>query len=249
MSSKYYDLCVKSREPHVLNQAAALGWAGICVAQEFDEARKLKDLPKKVGNVECYIGAIISNDVEKKARSALDFADIVLVSGGVDEVNRAASECWEVDILLHPEFNREKDFMDYKNAGFDHVMASFMAECGVALGVDFSQLLGCSGRTIVQLLGRIRQNIRIALKYKVPVVLVSNAADKFGLRAPLDFASISPLIGVPEHLSKKVVSDFPETIVQKMMSRKNPNLLLKGLEVTDWGGQKPKEQKRMFGWY
>ncbi|MFH1125690.1 MAG: RNase P subunit p30 family protein [Candidatus Altiarchaeota archaeon] len=243
----YYDLCIRTSDIGVLNKAASLGWSGVSVVQEMEKAGKSK-LPKKIGETEIYNGVLISKDVEKNSRKALDFADLILVSGGDDDINRAASECWEVDILLHPEFNREKDYIDYKNAGLDHVMASFMAERGIALGVDFSQILNSSGRTLVQNIGRIRQNVRIALKYKVPVVLVSGAADIFGLRGPLDFAAIHPLIGVPEHLAKKVVSSFPAYIVQKMNDRNNPNIILKGLEVTDWGKQKP-QTKRKYGWY
>jgi RNase P/RNase MRP subunit p30 len=50
--------------------------------------------------------------VQKKARSAVEAADLVLVSGGVEEINRAASECWEVDILCHPERVDGRDLMD-----------------------------------------------------------------------------------------------------------------------------------------
>jgi len=249
MNSKYYDLCVKSAESGVLNQAVGLGWTGICVAQELDQARNLKDLPEKVGDTEIYSGAVISSNVEKNARKALEYADIVIVSGGVGDVNREASECWEVDILLHPERNQEKDFMDYRNGGVDHVMASYMAQRGIALGIDLSQLLYLSGRSLAQLIGRVRQNVRIALKYNVPIVLVSGALDRFGMRSPWDIAAACPLLGIPEHLASKVVSGFPEYVVKKARDRKNPNIFLKGLEVLDWGGQKPVEKKRKYGWY
>jgi len=249
MASGYYDLCLKTSEPAALARAAELGWNGVCVAHELQEARKLGGRLKAPGNIECYLGALVSGDVEKNARKALEFADIVLVEGGLDEVNRAASECWEVDVLLHPERGRERDFMDYRNSGFDQVMASFMAERGIALGIDFSTLLSSQGRSLQQTLGRIRQNVKVALKHKVPVVLASGAGDPLGLRSPLDLSHVSGMLGVPEHLARKIVSAYPSLVVAKMRDRKNPDVILKGLGVVDWGGQKPSQPKRAYGWY
>jgi len=245
---RYYDLCLQSADAGILQQAAAYSWTGVCVAQKPEQARSMKAL-KKPANLECYVGAVIDRNVEKNARTALEYADIIIVSGGDGDVNREASECWEVDILLHPEANQEKDFMDYRNAGLDHVMASFMAERGIALGIDFSQLLSLSGRSLAQLIGRIRQNVRIALKYKLPVVLVSCASDRLGVRSPWDMTATCPLLGVPPHVASKVVSDFPAYLIKKANDRKNPNVILKGLEVVDWGKQKPAEKKRKYGWY
>jgi RNase P/RNase MRP subunit p30 len=247
---EYYDLCLRTADSSILRQAASYGWTGVCVSEEIEKAQKLREAVPLIKNLECYTGAIISKDVEKNARKALEFADLVIVSGGDDEVNREASECWEVDILLHPEANQEKDFMDYRNAGLDHVMASYMAKRGIALGIDYSRLLSSTGRSLAQLIGRIRQNARIALKYKVPVVLVSCASDRLSVRSPWDLAAVAnPLLGIPEHVAVKAVSGFPGYIIKKMKDRKNPNVILKGLEVTDWGGQKPAEKKRTYGWY
>jgi ribonuclease P/MRP protein subunit RPP1 len=244
----YYDLCVRTPGIETLNRLAACGWTGACIAREYTGA-KMPSLPPKIGAMEVYNGALITKDIEKNARKALDIADIIIAAGGSDDINRSAAECHEVDILLHPEQGREKDNIDSKNAGLDHVMAAMMAERGIALGIDFSELLSCTGRWYAQLAGRIRQNVKVALKYRVPLVLTSGARDIIGVRAPLDLAAAGRLVGIPEHETRKVVSSYPEKVVAKMKDRNNPNVLLKGLEVTDWAGQKPKEPKRKYGWY
>lgn len=245
---KYYDLCVRTTETGVLENAAALGWSGICVASD-GEARQAGQPPANIGAMEVYKGAVIKNDVEKNARRALEWADLVIAQGGGEEHNRQASECSEVDILMNLEHDQGKDKIDYKNAGLDHVMAAFMAERGIAYGVDFSHILDSWGRMRVQLLGRLRQNVKMALKYKLPVVLVSGAVDVYGLRAPLDLASVASLIGVPEHLERKIVSDYPAMVVEKARNRKNPDVITSGLEVTDWGDAKPSQPKKKYGWY
>lgn len=245
---KYYDLCVRTANTEVLNRASALGWSGVCVA--FDsEDRQAGQPSANIGPMEVYKGAVIKNDVEKNARKALEWADLVIALGGSEEHNRQASECSEVDILMNLEQDQGKDKIDYKNAGLDHVMTSFMSEHGIAFGVDFSHILDSYGRNRVQLLGRLRQNVKMALKHKLPVILASGASDIYGLRAPLDLASVSRLIGVPEHLERKVVSDYPAMVVEKIKKRKNPDVITNGLEVTDWGSMKSTEQKKKYGWY
>jgi ribonuclease P/MRP protein subunit RPP1 len=232
----------------VLKKASELGWNGICVAVDLKNINQLKDLPEKVSNMEVYKGVVIPTDVEKNARKALDQADIIIALGGVDEANRQASECWEVDMLVNPELTQEKDHIDYKKAGIDNPTAAFMKERGIALGLDFSRISESQGRSLALTLGRIRQNVRIALKYKIPVVLTSGAREMNGLRTPVDLAQLDRMLGIPQHIGSKIVSEYPETIVKKMKLRNNPNVITKGLEVLDWGKQKP-QAKRKYGWY
>ena len=88
----------------------------------------------------------------------------------------------------------------------------------------------------------------LARKYKVPVVIMSCAKNKFDLRSPRDLISVGKFLGLSEDESKLAVSKNPQKIIERSKDRKNPNILIKGLEVIDWGKQKPK-QKKMYGWY
>lgn len=233
-------------EPALAGKTAEYGWGGACVARDFDSGFKgfLKGFSD---DTSILAGALVGGDVARNARRALDAgADVVLVSGGPDEVNRLAAECWEADVLLHPERGGEKDFMDQKNSGLDAIIARAMAGRGIMLGIVLSEILSVSGGRRVQLLGRIRQNIVLARKYGVGVVYCSGAVDEFGLRAPRDVMALLSLLGLGE--TADVVSKNPALLFAKARDRNNPNVLSKGLRVVSWGDSRPPEKKKKYGW-
>ena len=174
---------------------------------------------------------------------------MILVSGGSEEINRAASECWEVDVLMHPEKGSQRDLPDQKNSGLDHVTARFMAEKGIALGIDFSQLLNSYGMGRSLIMGRMRQNIMLARKYGTPIILASGASDKYGLRSPMDLYSVGISLGMDPGLAKKALSDYPAMLVKKARDRKDPRVITAGLEVVSGGPEKNPGGKKVSGWY
>jgi len=257
MKHKYYDLHVSAKDfEEKIELAEHLGWNGICLVEDFDSnfksfSKEIECLKKK-SKIDILIGAKIStkipNEIRRKSRAALGYADLILVDGGDEDINRAASECWEVDILCHPE-TIDKDFMDQKNSGVDHIMARFMSERFIALEIDFSRILNSHGMLRSQIMGKMRQNVMLARKYDVPTIITSNADDRWSLRAPRELISIGISLGMTEVIAKKAVGENPLKIIKKSRDRKDPNVIMKGLEVIDWGNSKPMERKRMFGWY
>ncbi|RLI93890.1 MAG: hypothetical protein DRO90_02915, partial [Candidatus Altiarchaeales archaeon] len=194
--------------------AEKLGWNGICFVMEFENNR-FKDFLGDIDNlrekteIEILSGALISAPSTMKlrrlARDALRCADLVIVDGGDGKVNRAASECWEVDILSHPEKNEERDFMRQKNSGIDHVIARLLAEKFIAIEFNFFEILNSSGMRRSQILGRMQQNVRLARKYNVPIIITSGAIDKYDLRSPRDLMSFGKLIGMTDLEAKSSI--------------------------------------------
>jgi len=253
-----YDLDAGAGDPakKVLS-AAYLGWSGICVVQSFDAGYRdfLSALGAagKVSQIEVFAGAMITaekpQEVEKKARAALEAgADIVLVAGGDPEINRAASECWEVDILCHPEKVSGRDLPDQKNSGLDHVMAGYMAERCMAIEINFSELLYSYGMVRSQMMGRMRQNVMLAKKYDVPLIIASGG-DAFSLRAPEDLYSVCITLGMDAGFAKKVLAENPSRMVKKARDRKDPNVLMKGVSIVSRPDGEPSKRKKMSGWY
>lgn len=246
MTHSFYDMRVNSAHTgETAGMLHSLGWQGGCIMRSSET---------KVGPVpEMLLAEMISpktpDSVQKMARNALEKADIVMVAGGDEEINRAASECWEVDVLCHPERVPGKDPLDQKNSGLDDVMARFMAERGIAVEICLSELLSCYGVVRAQVMGRMRQNVRLARKYKTPIIITSGAMDRFGMRAPQDLYSLGIALGMDPGLAKKAVSDYPAMLIKKSVDRRNSGVLLAGLEVVSWGTSKGKQNKKMFGWY
>ena len=238
MNRRFYDLNVGGRAEEILETAKILGWDGVCLT---GKARK------EVSGLDVLTGAMIAAPVRKNARKALELVDMALVEGGDESVNRMASECWEVDVLAHSERNTNKDFMHQRNSGIDHIMARFMKERGIAIEISFTEVLNSSGNSRARILGRMRQNVMLARKYGTPLVLTSGARDKWGLRAPGELMAFGKCLGMTELEARDAVS--PAALLKKVSDRKNPNVILKGLEVLEWGKSKSKDKKKMFGWY
>jgi ribonuclease P/MRP protein subunit RPP1 len=259
MKQKYYDLNVGAEDlEEKIEFARRLGWNGMCIVENFD--LNFKSFSQKIGgikeneksDIDILTGARIStkipHDIQKKSRDALKYADLILVGGGDENINRAASECWEVDVLTHPQ-TPGKDFMDQKNSGIDHITARFMAERCIALEIDFSGILNSWGIRRSRVIGKIRQNVMLARKYGVPAIITSGAQDKWSLRAPRELMAIGVSLGMGEGDAKRAVGENPLRIIKKSRDRKDPDVIMKGLEVVEWGDFKPEGEKRMFGWY
>ncbi len=238
--------------------AERLGWEGICLTVDFKNTESLRGFCERIDDMKAETKPDLCSGVEitpksaqelrLNSRKALRYADLIHVKGGDEEVNRAASECLEVDILCHPEKLAERDYMKQKNSGVDHVMAKFMEERFIGIEFNFTEILNSYGMLRSQITARMRQNIILARKYDTPMIIASGAQNKWDLRAPRDLLSVGRILGMTQGEAKKAVSENPAKILQKSRDRKNPNIILKDLEVIEWGSQKPKE-KKMYGWY
>lgn len=254
---QYHDFHVHSNDiEDKVKTAERLGWNGICFTLDYNKTEDLKKIPDTPApikkGVEVFYGVELGpgspQTLQKNARRALDLADFVLVKGGVDDINRTAMELWEVDILCHPEKSAGKDLMKQKNSGLDQVMVKLMAEHGIAVEFNLSEILDTYGMLRSQTIAKMHQNLQLVRKYGALFILTSGAQDKWGLRAPHDMIAVGKMLGMTDAEAKAAVSDNPLSLIEKSRNRKNPNILTKGLEVLDWGEQKP-QKKRMYGWY
>ncbi|MFH1721468.1 MAG: RNase P subunit p30 family protein [Candidatus Altiarchaeota archaeon] len=257
----YWDLNVSGKEiQNTISTAQTLGFTGICVGEKFSDLNRFKDQKKefsvlqKKSPIEILIGACIEirteGEIQKKARNAFDCgADLVFFKPKNVDENRLASECWEIDVLSPPHDTSARDFMNQREAGIDKVCAKNMAERSIALEVSLAQILDSNGRKRAELLGRISQNLKVAKKYKTQVIFTSGAIDPLGMRSPQDFSAILKVLGADEKQAKDIITSNVEKIIQKSHDRNDPDVILKGLKVIDWGKQKPQEPKKKYGWY
>lgn len=191
------------------------------------------------------IPRVVMKDILREARK--NRQEEVVIAGGNDNANRLASDCWEVDMIGSPERHNERDFMHQMNSGIDYVIARACAEKGIAIEFRFANVLGSRGRKRAQVLARMAQNVRICRKAGCDMVITSGSRDNHGLRAPRDLIAFGIVIGMSLKEAKAAVSENPGRILKRSGDRKNPDIILKGLEVKKWAS-KPKA-KKTYGWY
>lgn len=104
---------------------------------------------------------------------------------------------------------QSRDFMHHRGSGFNHVMARFAAEKGVHLGFSFRSILNSSSVQRAQIIGRLKQNIRLARKYRVKTIIASFAESPFEMRSPHDLANFFAVLGMhPKEAKDSLCREF-----------------------------------------
>ena len=221
--------------------------AEFCDLHVFGNLKELESVSSKLGWTRIVKPAEMrSKNVQEEARKLRKEAEVIIASGD-DSVNRLASDCWEVDVIGSPEVHDEGDFMHQMNSGIDYVIAKACAEKGIAVEINFANVLGTFGRKRAQLLARMAQNVSICRDCGCDVIITSGAKDKFGLRSPRDLMAFGVVLGMKPDEALKAVSENPAKVLRKTENRKDPNVITKGLEVKGWGSRQ--KEKRIYGWY
>lgn len=125
----------------------------------------------------------------KDARDAKKKYPLILVKSD-RETERWVVEHAQPFLLYSFEWHERKDFMHHRNAGLTDVLAKQMAEEKVAYGFPVADFICASKELQSILLGRMRQNVMIAKKYKVEIILASFANEPLLLRNLRDVWSL-----------------------------------------------------------
>lgn len=251
---KFYDLHLSFENNENIAKAIELsekfGFSGICIAKQFEKnfsefSESVKKLSSKT-KIEVFIGAEISENIKRNAVNALKFSDFIIANCRDEKTKIEASKCWEVDIL-YQNINT-KNHMDQKNSGVDSTIATLLSERGIALEINFSEFLNSYGSIRAKKIGKVRQNILIARKYKTPIIITSGAKDIYEMRTPRELISFGKILGLNDHEVKDALERTPLRLIEKSNSRKDPKKILKGLEILKFGEEK-KIIKKMHGFY
>jgi len=155
-------------------------------------------------------------------------SDITIIKN--TDKTRYIIEKQKPDIIYELENSPGADYIHQRNSGFNHVLARIAKEKGVAIG--FSLALILDRKRNIRVLGRIRQNIALCRKYKLPMVIASFANVPFGMRAPKDIISLFSTLGMHPAEAKKALS-LAEKIIAKNKKKKSPQYLADGAEIVE----------------
>ncbi|HLD83955.1 MAG TPA: RNase P subunit p30 family protein [archaeon] len=204
----YYDLHTYSSltvgentTDEMIAMARKLGLRGIGV-------EGLREKPAtELDMVSCYIiYAKNPQQLMEDARKYRDSYEVLMVSGGDYEVNRAACENPMIDVLCHPGKGR-------KDSGLDHVCVKAAMENNVAIEINFREILENYRKRRVRILEGIKRNVMMCRKFGAPVVTFSGAVTKWGMRAGRELAAVASMAGMELPDAIASASTVPEQIV------------------------------------
>jgi len=147
--------------------------------------------------------------------------DVIVVRGGNENINRAALENSNVDVL--------SNCGSLKDSGMNHVLAKSANDHDVAISFDLGDIISQRGGRRVRALSNFRKNLKLVRKYDVSFTLTSNAMSYYDLRAPNELIALAGLFGMTREESISGLSTTPEKIISK--NRPSANYVFEGVEI------------------
>jgi len=228
---QFYDLNVhsipdgKNPSPEMAALAKHFGYAGIAITNHSNTEYKPSGFESN--DFEVFKGIeIVSTNASKlhgligKYRNSMD---VLVVHGGNEDINRAAVENRNVDILAHPQTP--------KDSGLNHVLAKSASENDVAIEFNLDAIFKGRGGRRVHALSHFRKNVEIARKFDVPMIITSNAASRFDLRAPREMLALAGLFGMDKDEAVSALSTVPAGIIAR--NKPSSGFIRQGVEVID----------------
>jgi ribonuclease P/MRP protein subunit RPP1 len=225
---KFYDLCIRTGKPReAVDMAGRLGWGGIglLVPYSTNHMRDLSDLKARLrparGMPDVGFGIEISTDDPRKvsniARGVRRGAELVVVRGSSQEVNRAALETPEVDMLVH-----------HGDMAINQVLAKLAARNNVAVGFVFSGVLLSYKRTRIGMFSGMMESAKVLRKYRSPVAISSGSLSEWDMRSPSDMIAFGKLLGFSQDQAKRAMSG---SILAENRKRLGNKWVMPGVEI------------------
>ena len=166
-----------------------------------------------------YSGVEISakqgGEVQKKVKQLRNQVDIIFVKSEDNRAIRAAVANPSVDAISH--------------AFVDQTSARDAGANNVALEINLSDLLSVYGMKRASLISKIKFNLSLARKYKVPLVLTTGATKLHDMRSPRQLRAIVECIGFTPAEAKSALSTTPAAIIKKNRDKRTGKAIAEGV--------------------
>ena len=157
--------------------------------------------PKKVNELKILV---------KKNKNA----DFLLLNRPNEKIQKVAIQRCEVDGI---------------NAFVKYPFIKEMARKNIALIVSFNSLLNSTN--LEKTLGLMRRTIKLAKKYKTPIVIVSGSQNKWEMRSSSELIAFGEILGLNKGQAKKALSNFQQKIIKRQKLKKSGKYIRPGVEI------------------
>jgi RNase P/RNase MRP subunit p30 len=137
-----------------------------------------------------------------------DINEIVIAKAS--ENSRDVIARYMPNVAYDLELSAQKDFAKARNSGLDKAICQFANKNSVLVAVSFSNILNSSA----QLIGRVKQNIKLCKKYKVKTMIGSFAKEPYAMRSPHELKAVLLSLGMYTSNAKQSIEAVCELIEQ-----------------------------------
>jgi RNase P/RNase MRP subunit p30 len=157
----------------------------------------------------------------RRFRRKFEVISVTCTSKGVA---RQAAKDRRVDLLRFPATNLRKRF-------FDRAEAELASKALCSLEIEMAPLLLLTGFSRIRLLSRLRREVAIAERFKVPVTISSGATNEYLIRGPYDYAALTTLFDMSMPSALCALSENSLAIVERNREKLSPNYVAPGIRV------------------
>ena len=157
----------------------------------------------------------------RRFRRRFEVISVTCTSKGVA---RQAAKDRRVDLLHFPATNLRKRF-------FDRAEAELASKAFSSLEIEMTPLLLLTGFSRIRLLSRLRREVAIAERFKVPVIISSGATNEYLIRGPHDYAALTTLFDMSVSSALRALSENPVAMVERNREKLSPSYVAPGIRV------------------
>lgn len=117
--------------------------------------------------------------------------------------------------------------VDGINAFVKYPLIKEMAEKNIALVISFNDFLNSKEPT--KTIALMKDSIKLAKKYKTPIVIVSGAKTKWELRGTSELIAFGEVLGLKRNEAKAALREFQEKIFERQKLKKQGKYIMPGV--------------------
>jgi hypothetical protein len=120
-------------------------------------------------------------------------ADNMLISNNGERKN---FESKQIKLFYDLENRDERDFIHQRNSGLNQILAKIAHDKNKIIAFNFSTILNSEPEKRAQILGRMKQNVKLCRKYKVKMFVGTFANNPYELRGKYELKAFAFMIGM-----------------------------------------------------
>ncbi len=190
----------QNNEEELIAIAPSFGYVAICFCYEYTPSannlirEKIEPLKLKsnTAGVKVYSAALCDEKTISKAKGF----DFIIFKANKDLRSNLEKFWRKINFVYGSEFISNKDSMHNKNSGLNQILCKMLDECDIKLIFSFKDIITLDNRKFAQFIGRVKQNIKLARKYKLEVKLGSFAQNIYGMRSKHDLIALLIVLGM-----------------------------------------------------
>jgi len=157
----------------------------------------------------------------RRFRRKFEVISVACTSKGVA---RQAAKDRRVDLLHFSATDLRRRF-------FDNAEAELASRALSSLEIEMVPLLLLTGFPRMRLLSRLRREVAIAQRFKVPVTISSGATNEDLIRGTHGYAYLATLFDLPVSSALRALSENPVAVVERNREKLSPDYVAPGIRV------------------